>query len=148
VNGAPVVVDRSDEPLPQLAKINFTFGATQTIYTALGALDLHADYAYIGEQSFNPLTTAPGSSPEARAVIERQNELTKIPSYGLVNARASLALDGAPSWELALYARNLLDKKYITRAFSELYVSPLATAVEFSGAPRTYGVSLTCRFGS
>lgn len=148
VNGVPVVVDRSDETLPQLAKVTFSIGATQTIDTRLGSLDLHADYAYLGKQSFNPLTPAPGLSPSDRAVVGRQNQLTEISGYGLVNARAALALASSPSLEIALYARNLLDKEYITHTFSELYATPLATAVEFAGAPRTYGISLTCRFGS
>ncbi len=147
VNGALVTVDRSGEPLPQLAKLNATFGATQTLKTRIGTIDMHADYAYISSQTFNPLTAAPGLSVADRAVILRQNALSRIPGYGLVNARMALKLE-RPAIEIALYARNLLAKKYVTRSFSDLYTGPLATAVEFPGAPRTYGLSIAYRFGS
>jgi iron complex outermembrane receptor protein len=148
VNGMPVIVDRSGEPLPQFAKANANIGVTQTLETFMGSLDLHMDYAYISRQNFNPLTAAPGSSLAARETIQRQNELATIPGYGIVNGRAALLLNGKPSLEVALFVRNLLDRQYATNTFSSLYTSPLATAVDFTGAPRTYGISFNCRFGS
>lgn len=147
VGGVPVLFDRSSEPLPQLAKVNLNVGATQTLKQSWGKIDLHADYAYISSQTFSPITPAPGLPDADRQVIARQNALSRIPGYGLFNARVSATLEDV-GIEFAVFARNLFDNKYLTRTFSDLYSGPLATAVQFPGAPRTYGVSVSYRFGS
>jgi iron complex outermembrane receptor protein len=147
IGGVPVVVDRSGEPLPQLAKVSANIGATQTINLGSATLDLHADYSYISSQIFSPLTAAPSLGDADAAVIDRQNALSRIPGYGLVNARVSLMLSN-PAVEIALFSRNLFNNKHLTRTFTDLYSGPLATAVEFPGSPRTYGISVSYRFGS
>jgi len=147
VNGAPVVVDRSGEPLPQLAKFNATVAATQTFEMPWGAIEAHGDFAYISSQSFSPVTAAPGISSADRAIIDQQNALSRIPGYGIFNLRLSADLD-EPRLEIGAFVRNLFDKKYNTRTFSDLYSGPLATAVAFPGAPRVYGVSIAYHFGS
>lgn len=147
IGGVPVTVDRSSEPLPQLAKFNATASATQRLDMAWGSIDLHGDYAYISSQSFSPITAAPGLPAADRAVIERQAALSRIPGYGIANARISFNLD-SPQIEIAGFVRNAFNNKYNTRTFSDLYSSPLATAVAFPGAPRVYGISLSYHFGS
>ncbi|MDB5454245.1 MAG: TonB-dependent receptor, partial [Caulobacteraceae bacterium] len=67
-----------------------------------------------------------------------------VKGYGLVGARLGLELDNS-NVELALFARNLLDKKYITRSYNEIYRT-LGIAVNYFGEPRTYGVNVTYKF--
>jgi iron complex outermembrane recepter protein len=143
---ALVTVDRSGEPLPQLPEQQFNFGATQTVLVPFGELTLHADYAYIGEQFFNPVTAAAGSSAARLAIFAETNRLARTASYGLINARVGLQLDN-PNLEFSLYGRNLGDKEYVTRSFADLYPQ-LGFAANFIGEPRTWGANVTYRFGN
>ncbi len=60
-------------------------------------------------------------------------------AYGLLGARIGYE---AEHWAVYLWARNLLDAEYITRAS----VSPTAGAVAVSGEPQVFGVSASGRF--
>lgn len=146
VGGVNVVVDRSGEPLPQLAKTQFTIGATQTIPVPVGDLHLHLDYSYIGPMSITPVTPAPGLPPAVQATYATQNALTRIPGYGLLNGRVGLQLDN-PNVELFLFARNLLDKKYTSRVFADLYTQGLGFIQRTVGDPFAFGGGVTIRFG-
>src|SRR3546814_4448135 len=66
-------------------------------------------------------------------------------SSDLVNGRIAYKIDN-PNMEFAIFGRNLANKKYLTRSFADLYRS-LGIATEFSGESRTWGLSLTWRFG-
>jgi iron complex outermembrane receptor protein len=140
-----VTVDRSGEPLPQLPERQFNFGATQKLIVPFGEMTLHADYAYIGEQFFNPVTAAPESSPARLAIFAETNRLARTSGYGLVNARVGFQFDN-PNLEVSLYGRNLTDKEYVTRSFADLYPQ-LGFAAQFIGEPRTWGANVTYRFG-
>jgi iron complex outermembrane receptor protein len=65
------------------------------------------------------------------------------PSYGLLNGRLSVTLD-SPNIELALWARNLLDRHYINLVFD--LSDSLGTVISSPGAPRTFGVEARLRF--
>ncbi|MCC4250838.1 TonB-dependent receptor [Sphingobium naphthae] len=147
VGGVNVTVDRSNEPLPQLAKVQFMVGATQTVPLSFGDLRIHADYAYIGPMSISPVTAAPGVSAAVKATYDTQNALTRIKGYGLLNGRIGLQLDN-PNVELFVFARNILDKKYTTRVFADLYTQGLGFVQRTVGDPFTIGGGLTVRFGS
>jgi iron complex outermembrane receptor protein len=147
VGGVNVTVDRSNEPLPQLAKVQFMIGATQTVPLSFGDLRIHADYAYIGPMSISPVTPAPGVSAAVRATYDTQNALTRIKGYGLLNGRIGLQLND-PNVELFMFARNILDKKYTTRVFADLYTQGLGFVQRTVGDPFTIGGGVTVRFGS
>ncbi len=68
-------------------------------------------------------------------------DLTTIDSYGLLNARMSVATMNG-NWELSLWGKNLTDEEYdVFRSNLSDFASPTASAVK--GAPRTYGVTFT-----
>ncbi len=138
-------VDRSGETLPQVPKISYSFGATQSFPLSFGKLSLHADYAYIGAQSFADNTAAAQQPQAVKDAYAIMNALTRIDGYGLLNARGTLTID-QPNIELSIWGRNILGKKYYTRSFSDLYTS-LGVAVSFIGEPAVYGVTATVRFG-
>lgn len=146
VGGTNVVVDRSNEPLPQLAKVQFMVGATQRLPISVGELRLHLDYAYIGPMSITPVTAAPGVSAGVRATYDTQNALTRIKGYGLLNGRVAVQLDN-PNIEMFAFARNILDKKYTSRVFADLYTQGLGFVQRTVGDPFTFGGGFTFRFG-
>lgn len=147
VNGTNVVVDRSGEPLPQLAKVQFSIGATQTVPLSLGELRLHLDYAYIGPMSISPVTPAPGLSQAVLDAYATQNRLTRMNGYGLLNGRIGIQLN-EPNAEIFLFARNLLDKKYASRVYADLYTQGLGFIQRTVGDPFTFGGGVTFRFGA
>lgn len=65
-------------------------------------------------------------------------------AYWLANARLALTPE-SNRWELAAFVKNLADEEYIVDAFD---VSDFGYDELVYGDPRTYGVSLTYRFGS
>jgi iron complex outermembrane receptor protein len=88
-----------------------------------GRFQLHADYGWRDAVTFE-------YDPSAHA---RQG------AYGLLNVLVSIQPNSS-HWELGLWARNLTNRRYLTRAFdSDFYTS--ATP----GDPRTLGMSLTVR---
>ncbi|HET6969750.1 MAG TPA: TonB-dependent receptor, partial [Phenylobacterium sp.] len=61
-------------------------------------------------------------------------------SYWIFDARASVA--SRSGWELAVWAKNLADKRYVTQATD----NGIGMGYRVYNAPRTYGVTLTKRF--
>jgi iron complex outermembrane receptor protein len=61
-------------------------------------------------------------------------------SYWLVDARASVA--SANGWEVAVWAKNLTDKRYVTQVSD----NGIGMGYRVFNAPRTYGVTVTKRF--
>jgi iron complex outermembrane receptor protein len=59
------------------------------------------------------------------------------PEYGLLNARLALGNEDR-SWTVSVFGRNLLDEYYVVGTFN-----PGDTISRYTGAPRTYGVSLS-----
>lgn len=131
--------DRSNEPLIQIPQIQYNLGATQKVPASFGEVSFHLDYSYVASQRF---FTSQGNPAIGGDV---QNRLGKIPGYGLLNGRIAVTIDN-PGVELAVWARNLTNKKYVTRAFPDLYTD-LGIATEYVGDPRTYGVTLSYTFG-
>lgn len=146
VGGTNIVVDRSNEPLPQLAKTQFMVGATQTVPISGGEVRVHFDYAYIGPMSISPVTPAPTVSAAVRATYDTQNALTRIKGYGLLNGRIGVRIED-PNVEMFVFARNILDKKYTSRVFADLYTQGLGFVQRTVGDPFTFGGGMTFRFG-
>jgi iron complex outermembrane receptor protein len=138
-------VDRSGEELPQIPKIQYNLGATQVLPTSFGSVSLHLDYAYLGEQFFNPVTPSSYQSATTQGIYAASNRLTRTPGYGLLNARIAIELD-AQNVELAIYGKNLAGEEYSTRHWADVYSAGLGFATDFIGEPTTYGASLTKRF--
>jgi len=67
-----------------------------------------------------------------------------VPGYGIFNGRIAFKLDN-PNVEVALYGRNIGNKKYLLRRFPDLYRT-LGIAVAYVGQPATYGVETTFKF--
>jgi iron complex outermembrane receptor protein len=103
-----------------------SLAAELPVRTAFGALDLHVDYAWREDQTF----------AYWRRTLARQD------SYSLLNAMLIARFDGT-ELELQLWAKNLTDERYVERSVD---LGTLVNAVP--GDPRTYGASLTYRFGS
>lgn len=82
---------------PDAPSPTFNIGATWTHRLGAGDLRFNASYAYLGK-----METHPSSGTDSSYTL---------PSYGLVNARAQLALNDYPV-TFTLYANNLLDKVY------------------------------------
>lgn len=67
--------------------------------------------------------------------------LIAAPAYWLWNARASVM--SSDDWEVAVWVKNLADKRYLTQAVNNL---PLGVGFRVYGAPRTWGVSVSKAF--
>lgn len=102
--------------------------------TDIGAFDIHLDYSYVGAHYVHPHLD--GKTPPG-----------KIQSYGLLNARLSLAEipigGGFDSLTFTLWGKNITDKEYITTNI------PFGNAYFLAGSygePRTYGAEISVRF--
>ena len=118
--------DLSGQQLPGVPKFAYTLGADGNLPVAKGiSAYAHADWSY--RSSFNT------SSSNSR--------LAQIAGYGLINARLGVRSESG-LWDVALWAKNLLDKDYY------LSLSPAATGVVTGqvGEPRTFGATLRSRF--
>jgi iron complex outermembrane receptor protein len=69
----------------------------------------------------------------------------KIDAYGLVNARLALEHEKY-GLEYALFVKNALDRVYLVGGLD--LRSSLGWAHSYYGAPRTFGVEVTYRFGA
>jgi iron complex outermembrane receptor protein len=109
----------------QTPNATLSLAADLPVELGFGGVDLHVDYAWKDDVSFAYDKVSPA----------RQE------AYGLWNAmiKTRFVTTGV---EVSLWARNLTDMRYFTRALnSEVYASAVP------GDPRTYGVSIAYRFG-
>lgn len=67
--------------------------------------------------------------------------LIVAPAYWQWNARASIL--SSDDWDVAVWVKNLADKRYLTQAVNNL---PLGIGFRVYGAPRTWGVSVSKTF--
>lgn len=138
------VVDLSDLPLIQLPKTQFNISAKQTFPVGEAELSIQGNYAYVSKQYFNQVKPADQQSDAVKAQYARENELGQIPGYGLFNARVAIQLEN-PNIEFAGFMRNIANKKYNVRSFSDLY-RQLGIAAEYAGDARTWGISMAYKF--
>jgi len=130
-NGNPVLEDVSNQrEFPTAPEHTFTVGLTYTAPpTRSGVFSAHIDTYWQDSVVFEPQPPHP----------ERAG------SYAVVNGRMQLA--DIPlqtgSLDLAVFARNLFDRKYRTWG---LDVGSLGWASNVYGAPRTFGIGLTYHF--
>lgn len=139
------VADQSSLTLPQTPVWTYNIGATQTVALGFGKLLLHADYAHIGSMAFNGGKIPAAAQPAAtQALYATQTALNFSRGYGLVGAKITFQLQN-PKLEFSVWGRNLAQKHYATREFSDLY-SGLGIALQYNGVPRTFGVSAKASF--
>lgn len=137
--GQFVAVDRSGENAPHAPELSYSIGATQTLQTALGELDLHVDYYWVDETWFQDNTVNPFEGPAVQAVQREEQRWNSVPDYGLVNAQALLRThDG--NWNFSVWGKNLTDEEYYTSVAN--FWNAFGTAVRYYGEPRTYGASV------
>ncbi|HWZ62125.1 MAG TPA: TonB-dependent receptor [Steroidobacteraceae bacterium] len=133
--GGPTV-DLSGNDFYQTPRYQASLAAIGAIPTAIGELTVRADYAWQDKVQFNVI-----------------NDFNYQPSYGTLNGRVALA-SAERRWELALFGRNLADKRYAytggtVESFSATPTGVVPTptiAWNIPGAPRTYGLEGTYRF--
>lgn len=137
--GQLVRLDRTGENPPHAPEMTFSIGATQTIHTALGELDLHIDYYQVDETWFQDNTVIPEEGAAVQASQREENKWNSIPKYELVNAQATLrTLD--ERWEFSLWGKNLADKEYYSGVAN--FWNAFGTTSRFIADPRTYGASV------
>jgi iron complex outermembrane receptor protein len=138
--GQIVKLDRSGENPVHAPEMTFSLGATQTFYTGLGELDLHASYYWVDKTWFQDNTVNPLEGAEMQQMQREEKRWNALPDYSLVNALATLRLEGG-QWELSLWGKNLTDEKYYTNVLN-YYNANFNTASWAMGDPRTYGASV------
>ncbi len=139
---APLLVDRSNEPVPQAPKWALNVGATQDWQLGFGVASIHVDYSWIDKKVIFYSTPTPGSSAAVVNDVAIANRLATLDSRGLLNGRISLALKNGV--EVSLWARNLTKKEYFTYAF-DVYNALGLTTVD-QGDPRTFGAGVKYSF--
>jgi iron complex outermembrane recepter protein len=143
---APVLVDRSGEPVTQAPKWTANIGATQKVDVGFGELAFHADYAYLAKRAMDASTVrsiAQGGTQAAINATAIANQASIIRGYGLLNGRISLQIE-EPNLEIAIWGRNLTNQPWFTNVFNSY--TGLGATVQYQGAPRTYGASATIKF--
>ena len=122
-NLARVPVDYDGNRLPDVPKWNFSVMATyEARVSANLAASFSLDYAYKG----------------AFFADAKNDPDLNVDSYGLLGGRMGLASDD--SWEMYLWAENLLDKDYL---INKVRGNNLRGTW---GMPRSYGVQLNYKF--
>ncbi len=121
--------DRSGEAWPA-PKLTYSLGASADVPTGFGLVSANVNWDY--RSKLNLQTQA----------INRDQVTQK--GFGLLNARLALRFDSA-KLEVAVFARNLLNKKYYDTGISS---ESLGINTLVVGEPRTYGVQVTKRFGA
>lgn len=132
-NGQPV--DLSDQPFYATPKFTSRLGAVYAVPLGSGTLKVGAGWNHQSNTSFGVIFF-PGAES---GVVD------------LVDARVSWASDDE-KWEVAAYATNLLNDKYLTSAAANrsgisTSAAAVLTAYGTQGEPRFIGASITRRFG-
>lgn len=143
---APILVDRSGEPVTQAPKWTLNFGATQKVPTSMGDLTFHLDYAYTADKAMDSATAktlAQGGTQAAIDATAIANRASIIKGYGLLNGRITFNLEN-PKVEISVWGRNLANKAWFTNVFQNY--SGLGAVLQFQGAPRTFGGTIAYRF--
>jgi iron complex outermembrane recepter protein len=129
IPGAPVE-NLANNEFYQTPRLQGDFGGSYQVPTSAGDLLLRADYAWQDRVEFNVI-----------------NDFNYQGAYGTANARVAFA-DHAQTWELALFADNLTDKRYAyTGGTLGSPLSPSPTiAWNIPGPRRTAGLEGTYRW--
>jgi iron complex outermembrane receptor protein len=131
----PNTLDLSKSDFQQISKFTFGISPSYTLPTSWGEMHFQLDYVYQSRQNLQPSLAFP-----------RDQELP-VPAmiqdgYGLLNGR--IAARVGSDTEIAVWAKNITDKRYFTGGLN------LAGSLGFAGAtvgnPRTFGVQISHNF--
>ena len=143
--GAEVAFNRALTHLPKTTLSATLDAALGTVFGAETRLLL--DASYIDDYTLYPYPLAVLPTNDPASVGSALANDTRVPSHALLNAR--LSFDGielgGTRLDVALWSRNLTDKKYIQNMIDFGPGFGSLTQVYF-GTPRTYGVELTSRW--
>lgn len=122
--------DRSSEPFP-IPSWTANVSARYEHSFDMGKFAIQADYQWLSRVIYTPET------PNRAAVTQ--------PAYGLLNGRMSMGF-ADNTLEVALFARNILQKEYIVNT-SSFELAGLGFIFGNAGSPRTFGIQIKKRFG-
>jgi len=126
--GRNVYDDLTDNDFQHTPKINFSLLASYSFPVGrVGDLTAQASYYYRSKVHYH---------------VQNIDALSQG-KVGIYNARLSFRVD---DWEtdIALWCKNLFDRRYLVGG---IYVSGFGMVSRFYSEPRTYGITLTQRFG-
>lgn len=112
--------------LKQAPKRQWGLGTSYRLPVGSDSVVFNANAKYVGDHYQNLATS----------------ELIKTSAYTLVDARVGYEAKGG-KWALALWGKNLGDKKYYTGGFD---IAGIGIADAYINVPRTYGVDFRYRF--
>lgn len=146
-SGGTAFADVSSTPYSQAPKTSLLLSTDYEIPASFGKVTLHADYAYRGTYfAQGPLVYAGVDGPNGynQSFGFGNPNTTKIPGYGILNGQISFKLN-KPDLEVAIYGRNILQKKYFQRLLA-LEDTALGFTSYLPGDPRTFGVTATFKY--
>lgn len=123
--------DRTKEPFP-VPEWQYSLSGKYVVPAGNGDLSLFAAWRWQDDVFYR------GTALDQASVSQK--------AFGLLDGRISYKLDSEPGLEIALFGKNLLNKKYRTNALD--FDSSSGYNIAFYGDPRTYGVELKWTFGS
>jgi iron complex outermembrane receptor protein len=141
---AQTVNDALGAPLIFYANKKIKVAYPHETFTLAAAYTLPFD-ASIGEVTASANYYHAGKRPDFGGVSNGKGFST-LPAYGLLNARLDWKGAFGKPIDLAVFGSNLTDEHYLDSVFA--FEDAAGFRSGFPGAPRTYGVSLTYRFGA
>jgi iron complex outermembrane receptor protein len=135
--GGPKTLDLSFTDFQQIAKWTWGISPSYTLPVSFGELHFQADYTWQSTTNMQPALQYP---------TDREIPVPGLiqPGYGLLNGRiaARIGKDGAT--EIAVWGKNLTDKRYIIGGLN--IAGTAGFAFSTVGNPRTFGVQVTHKF--
>jgi len=128
LDGNGVKEDNSDLPLGYAPEWSGSVGVNYTRETPLGEFGFNANAVYMDD-----IYTSGGA-------LNRTSDVQVRPSNTLYDA--TISLEGAAGWRVALWGKNLADEEVINNTFN---IGPLGNLRIYS-APRTWGLEVGYKF--
>ncbi|MBB3859322.1 iron complex outermembrane receptor protein [Novosphingobium hassiacum] len=151
-SGVIYPIDISDSEFTSVSKHMVNVGARYTIPVAgdKGEIALSGNYYYRssfynGADINTAQCTVPGNPNPAAVYTNCYNRASRLPGYGLFNARMEWRDTMGLGIDTALFVSNLTNKFYYSNAISTL--GTLGGLAASFGQPRMFGGSVTVHFG-
>ncbi|MET0987828.1 MAG: TonB-dependent receptor [Steroidobacteraceae bacterium] len=132
--------DRSNELFSGVAKWTANVNATYTQPISLGNLTLRADYSWRDDVVLWPWPKSDPNEPFNDAIVDA----TTDEATGVLNARAALSVMD-DTLEFAIWGSNLTDER--DSVGGTIFAAPVTVVNTRLRDPRTYGVTVSYRFG-
>lgn len=141
--GETTTDDLTGQPLSGVPKNRFHLGLDYFLPADEGEWFIHLDATRVGDRTNSGEAIALHLSPIKPDSIKGLTADNKIKAYTVVNARFAYQSDN--DWELALFARNLLDEEYLLSNVQGQGATTGSPNLS-RGLPRMWGVEFTQRF--